>query len=494
MANTIFGTTLLPNIGRMSYRNIQFDCRIQTTVKGEVVPDSAGRTTKFMQYTFATDAIVSLDRGNTVTGTPVSNTIDNQFQVLRQQLSQPAGTFTYTGKGFGSPFIVNAPGGKVFDVAWGPVPKVLEFIPLGGSRSASVKWQCVVRIPEQMAPTGGFGSLPLLQFNFSTVVGYDADGYSTLDIKGLYEMAMTRPVQSDVTLATTADDLRESVIARLTDGWPLDTFKVTTRKFAVSEDKRTLEFDLQLQELPPIGNPAGITTATGEFTFKPERSRLLQSTFRWICTLRGTYTVPPGKPRRLAWLAFVSMWRFRMIQSQLGGFGQATAAQLQEAARLLQNGSPGPGGILTPSGAEALAAHFRAINNPNLVPTLPVIDPPSIQALREFYFVNNLATRGTESDRTGIQFNQEKMRAIPVSLSGSEGLYEDSRTITFEATWTLLSNLRNILWATGLWRRSGLEGGEFWESSIKSISGPRGPLANQLDPAACAIVDFGNPG
>lgn len=483
MATT--GTALLPDIGTLSYNGVSF-CQLYTSVMtGDVVQDSANRTTKYVKYSLTVDADVVLEDEE------ADASIDRQFQIIRRLLSQQAGTLTYSGKGFGEVFIINKPGGTIFDVAWGPIPKIIEFIPLGGSCAAKLKWQVTFCIPEITQPNQSVnffglqiagGNVPVLQFTFATAVNYDADGFSQLGIKGILELGMTRPTQDNTLLTRTVDTFRQAFLVRITKDFDLTRFKVTSRTFNVSEDKRTLEFGFILQQQPFMGNPAGILTATGDFTFRPEKPRFLRSTVQWLCTLRATYTVPPGSPRRLAWLAFVSLWRVRMIQSQLGGIPDLASVQIL----VNQQNQTNPA-------ANAAAVQLANVNIPP--PQAIVFNSAELQALLNFLFQNGIGDRGTEGqDGKGTTVSvANRQRAIPISFSSSEGLYEESKTISFEAQWRLLSVFQRILISTGLWRRSGIEGGTLWESSVRAISGSFGPLTNILDPKSQAIVDFGHP-
>ncbi len=74
-------------------------------------------------------------------------------------------------------------------------------------------------------------------------------------------------------------------------------------------------------------------------------------------------------------------------------------------------------------------------------------------------------------------------------------MYLDSRTITFEASWKLLTSLSHILIASGVWRWfKGTLGGNLWSASVRDISGWKGNLANKLDPSADVVVDMGGSG
>ena len=82
-------------------------------------------------------------------------------------------------------------------------------------------------------------------------------------------------------------------------------------------------------------------------------------------------------------------------------------------------------------------------------------------------------------------------KAIIIDFSGDEGLYLDSKTMTFSATWRLTRTISAILIASGLWKKVPFDGGTFWSTSVTDISGWQGNLQNNLDPTQDLIVDFG---
>jgi hypothetical protein len=213
-----------------------------------------------------------------------------------------------------------------------------------------------------------------------------------------------------------------------------------------------LEWDFSLEELPPMGVPEGMLTARGNFTVKPEKTGPLAGLVQWICTLRGTYTVPKGQPRRLAYIAFTTLWNFRMRQSVLGSLpADIVLTQVQNAAHAAFAANAPEFFTLFPDYQAAATAAQNAVNNSQAI------------------------TR----------------RALPLSFLIDEGIYLDSKTISFEASWRIITSFNNLIVATGLWQSSGLEGGNRWATSVKNISGPFSWLDNSVDPAALAIVDFG---
>lgn len=463
------GTTLLPDIGSLKYGTAlgtaDFTCLYRSIMSGKATKDASGRTVKFMEYTLSVDATVTLQGKNT--------TIDGQMTSLRRILDAQAGQLTFTGKGFGT-LVVNPQGGVgqggVFDVNWGPKPETIEFIPLGGSRSANVKWVVTFCIPEIDSPVrvrSGIENRPVLQFNFDTSLTYGDDFYSGIRYKGTLEIPLTREIQNKRTLSSTVDDFRTRFMAQIVTPDLLTRFRVKTRSFDVSRDKRTLEFTVELEEITPTGLPAGIESAEGEYTIRPlKESKTLQGTVRWICTLSMTYTIPNNVPKRLTWIMFANMWVFRMAQSRLADV-------------------PGIPGLVQINNNVAVNSYIGAGYQRNI---------------EQFLAANNIVPGGTSNplpagnripDTIPGAIAQSKV-AIPTSLVVREGLCLNSKTVTYEATWQLTTRLKRLLLAAGLFRPTGLEGGNLWAASVASISGGKSWLENRLDPAGEVIVDFGS--
>lgn len=131
------GQSTVPDVGVLSYNGCIFSPLFETNVSGRCVQDEAQRTTMYMLYTITVDGYVTPTEDNKITITMAD---------LKFKLSQHAGELRYEGRG--NDIVVNVPGGKNKDVKWGPVPKILEFQPLGGGKTAKVKWTVEVAIVE----------------------------------------------------------------------------------------------------------------------------------------------------------------------------------------------------------------------------------------------------------------------------------------------------------------------------------------------------------
>lgn len=436
--NFTTGPSTLPGIGTLSYNGCKFSALFETRLSGDVVKDAAVRTTKFMGYDLQADGYVTLPDGAVDISANMAN--------LRTLLTAQGGALVYTGRGFD--LSVNNGAGSVADAAWGPVPKLIEFQPLGGGLSAKVVWSVKVHLPE--IPRGVRAGASMLQFNCETSVTYGEDWYSGISVRGTMEIPLTRRTQATRTLTTTVDDLRGQLDRRIFNGIDLSRFRVAHRNYNISRDKRTLEFDVAVEEKPYMDIPPACTMARGTYSVRPSKSGA--GLCNWMCTLRATYTVRNDRSKRLAWYPFLALMRLRMNQSTTGVI-------------------PNPGGNQNP-GAAALQvlANINAVN--------AAIGPGALW--RNIFGLQ--------------QQGQQSRKAWLIDLSFDEGLYADSKTMSFSATWRLVTTFDAILLASGLWRKVpelDAQGRSLWATTVADAAGSQSWLANRLDPALDLIVDFG---
>jgi len=460
--NFTTGPSTLMDIGTLSYNGCVFSPLFVTTVSGKAVKDNAQRTVKYMEYLITADGYVTAPTNVALTG------VNATTAQLRNLLTAQGGAFVYEGRG--CDIVVNPAGGGagVGDVVWGPVPELLEFQPLGGGLCAKVQWQVKVHITEVPQSKGGsFVTLAalaptLLQFNYETVVTYTEDGFSVLSASGTLEIPMTRvPSQKTRTLTTTVDALRSQIETRVMTGIDLTRFHVTNREFHVSRDKRTMDWSFTVEEKPYMDLPQDCTIARGTYNVRPARAGM--GLCSWLCTLRATYVVRGpfrsidginNKPRRLAWLAFLALLRLRMGQSVLGNVVPDVKGNQNPAAAPVAN-------ILGAGLLLSAAASWKTFLN------------KQTQALGP----------------TGPGAN-----AWLIDFSFDEGLYLDSKTTSFSATWRLVTTFSHILLASGLWKKlpeQDAQGNNIWATSMNSVSKSQSWLLNQLDPKLDVIVDFG---
>lgn len=438
------GPATLPDVGILQYNGCTFSPLFETKVSGKMVQDNAGRTVKCTEYVLTADGYVTLPDGATEIGPTMAT--------LATLLQQQGGALQYQGRGFD--LIVNVPGGvplggatSQVDVAWGPIPELLEFQPLGAGRSAKVKWQVKVTLPVTAT-----NRILFLQLNYETTVSYSEDGYSSLSIRGTMEIPLTRrPDQRTRAIgSTTVDDFRRALENRILSGIDLSRFRVTRREFPVSRDKRTLEFTVEAEEKPYMDLPPSCTIARGSFNVRP--AKVGMGLCNWHCTLRMSYAVRADQSRRVAWVSFLALLRLRMGQSQLGNIPAGGVQQNPNA--------PAPAAGL-PAFGDLFGAGVRALN--------------AFQTAQ-------------------AQANRPTRRAFLIDFSIDEGLCLDSKTTTFSATWKLVTTFSHILEASGLWVKlpeRDAQGRSLWAISMRDVQGSQSWLPNRLDPTLDVIVDFG---
>ena len=461
-SNFTTGSTLLPDTGELTYNGCVFSPLFETKVSGNPIKDNAKRTVKFIEYTIVADGYVTL-------GEKLANNISSNMATLYRLLTAQGGALTYKGKALD--IIVNPqggnPGGGLHvgpvrpirpspnnDVAWGPIPDLLEFQPLGGGLSAKIQWKVTTRLPPPSVASVS-NSLGILQLNYETSVTYNEDGYSSLSIKGTTEIPMTRtPSQATRSVPKTADSYRELLERRVLKGIDLGKFRLTKRIFSVSRDKRTLEWDVAAEEKPYMDLPPKCTIAKGSYSVRPAKAG--PGLVLWLCTLRATYTVRADASRSTAWWVFLELLRLRMEQSKNTPIPDATDNNSSTKLTLVENIFGGA------TGSQALIQIKKKIEN------------------------------------TATQKKDLSRRAWLIDFSLDEGLYLDSKTISFSATWRLTCNFRDILIASGLWRK--VEEGKrtpdknAWALSMKDVMGSKSWLPNTLDPSLDLIIDFGSTG
>lgn len=439
------------------YNGCVFSPLFETMVSGNAVKDNANRTVMYMEYTITVDGYVTLPTGDL--------SVHPVMLSLRQLLMAQGGNLVYRGRGMD--IIVNPPGailGSVSnDVAWGPVPEILEFQPLGGGRSAKVKWEVKVRIPE-LAAKRDVGVRPFLQFNYETTCNYSEDGYSSLTVKGTMEIPMTRITQKTRTLTATIDDFRVQLDRRIFRGIDLTRFTIKRRDYNVSRDKRVMEFNVQVDEKPYMDLPPYSTMARGTYSVRPAKAGM--GLVMWLCTLRASYTVRADMPRRWSWIMFMWLLRLRMASAFDGNIPK------------VKDGDQNPGKI--------------AVAKVNKISTKFIV--AWLSPLASIF--------GSKTD------SDELVKARPwlIDFSFEEGLYQDSKTTSFSATWRMVTTFSHILLASGVWKKLPEQGNRnenLWETSMNvagSLGGQRtGPngvmcasswLRNRIDPKLDIIVDF----
>jgi hypothetical protein len=463
------GSTVLPDVGQLSYNGVIFSSLFSSSIKGTVIKDEAQRTTKYMQWVLNVEGVVTLG--------PDDVTIDNRMVTLWQKLNQHAGQLTYTGRGFGN-ININPQGALVAggragfivgqqDVAWGPVPETFNFTPLGTGLSALVSWSVTFRLtPYGATKVARQGILkkvpffgPILQFNEEITVTIAEDGYSQLSIHGTLELPATRNTVNDRSTDAAVlqmVDYQKAIMDAVSDTIDLTRYLVPRRSFSYSRDRRTLQWEFTADEQPPMGLPPWATQARGHFSVRPHKTG--RSIVRWVCSMRCSYVIRKDFDRNNAYRAFVSLLNARYLSYPKGHLPDIKESKEDEGENernaIRKNLWPVLRGIA--SGIDSFEKIFGI--QQKVIVTTTKKNPPTAWI---YYF--------------GLD----------------EGLYLDSKTVTFEVNWMLLTTFSTLLKACGFLQDSGIEGGNLWRTSMANITGHGSWLANQLKTGEDVIVDFG---
>jgi hypothetical protein len=473
------GSFNLPDTGELTYNGVRFSSLFHSRLQGVAVKDAAGRTVKVVEWRLMAEGIVTLyTTGNT--NTPNQTSIDSTLSIMRQKLDQQGGTLIYKGRGFGD-LTVNAPGGTgLRDVAWGPTPETFDFTPLGNGLSAAVVWGCTVRIaeyktlkPENRGLTNLEGIKDfavegqILQFNEEISISYKSDGYSTFSVNGTLEVAQTRKTVDDRGVDTRfLESQRQRLMGLIGSRIDLTRFYLPTRNFHFSRDRRTMEWDFSADEQAPMGNPTWATQARGNFNIRPVKEGV--AIIRWICSMRCTYVIRKDFDRYNAWRAFLMLYIARKSATQLGHLANAFKKD-----RANQGNDPNK------------AVDFL---RGALAPVLPLAPSPLSPNLLwgSFFGENKNAAQDKKVN------DQETAISWPTYWGTDEGLYMDSKTVTFEVHWLLSTTPSTVLIASGFLRTSKNEKKDVWAASMRDICGGSSWLKNNIGNAeGDVIVDFG---
>ena len=147
------------DLGQVVYNDFLFPPALNTSVQCTPVYDDTDRSIMYMLYRIRIEFIIDLDLVGKLgeTGTETSawatgaskGSIDNQMAHLRRKLCQPGRTLHIANLGLGPDLRINDPAvNYVWDVTWGPKPRMISWKPLGMNRAATVTWECEVGLVE----------------------------------------------------------------------------------------------------------------------------------------------------------------------------------------------------------------------------------------------------------------------------------------------------------------------------------------------------------
>lgn len=152
------------DLGQVTYNGFLFPPALNSSVQCTPVYDDTDRSLMYMMYRIRVEFIIDLDHvgklgeaagENVAKDTGASKgSIDNQIAHLRRQLCQVGRKLHIANIGLGPDLYINDPAiNSVWDVTWGPKPRVISWKPLGMNRACSVVWECEVGLVECENPS-----------------------------------------------------------------------------------------------------------------------------------------------------------------------------------------------------------------------------------------------------------------------------------------------------------------------------------------------------
>jgi hypothetical protein len=260
--------------------------------RAKPIKDTAGRTTKYVEYEIIVErAFVEREAGQDDTSSVLED--------MRRILTTQGLPLSYNDKGFG---ILDVDQVNVKDVRFGPEPELFDFQPFGSGVSAMVNWKVKTWIPACPPPDEDHFFDALAEFCFDQEHSLDKDGYSTISVRGVIEIAMTRMADGRK-IPDHVDAYRERVQTTVPIGFDRQGFDWKT-----DMSKRIANFswqDVQIRD----ALPQNITSTT----LKHE-TRAKMPFVRWENTISGTVIPPPNVTKEFAFRTFLSLamarWSF----------------------------------------------------------------------------------------------------------------------------------------------------------------------------------------
>ena len=328
------------NLGYIAYNGFTFSgprFRWQVSVRPEFSKD--GRTTIANITTLTVR--YHLSDGFNIDPNVSSNNVDTGYnhaqsvheygrrnvQWLRSMLMKSGSRLTISGMGFdvdinpGTQASV-ASNLNLFDVRWGPKPIRCDIVPIGDGVFWQVDWVCEFALPECVASTGlghdGYLSLngsygaSYIGFPYNLLSGaednletltYGVDwtidhaGLTVRAIRGEYSVAVHRKSTAYVNgsrtdIPFTADEIREMIAPIVPD-----EFQRVSQRYQMSEDKRTMTFEIIDRELASEnGMPPGVVDMQMSHAVSMEGLGL-PGNRDIVCTMSGSVEVMKGVPK-----------------------------------------------------------------------------------------------------------------------------------------------------------------------------------------------------
>lgn len=288
----------VPTVGTVRYNGYTFDGASRLSVRTEFVTDDADREIIYHKHTITVRAVIQSDGSTNL-----------PMEEIRARLSKQGAELLVVNNGFGRiqhhPTQTAAPR----DVRWGPKPKMLSWVPLGGGNAAEIEWQCEIcqaacGLDNAIAFTDG----SVLALNYSADYTLDPHGDTTRVLTGYLEIAQSRFGNNTY---FSADQYRERISPE-----PPEGFMRVSRNFHISEDKSRLNFTIVDRQIPSENPwPEGVTEISCEYDVRWSQK---QGSI-YMASLNMDVRGRRGIPKARLWAHFTTLMRQKVMSSDAGG-------------------------------------------------------------------------------------------------------------------------------------------------------------------------------
>lgn len=308
------------NVARVMYNGFRFPFARKTSASFTPEMSADGRATKYLRLDLHVEFVwvplgAVYDPTGHITnwGYDQTATTDATFPNLRRRLTSPGQPLRFIDQGLGT---ISVQDGTNFDVNNGPKPKVVSATPIAGSRALNVVWECSTWIPNCLSLSNN-GQNGITEFTYSVAFSIDASGLTTTSISGSAEIALSRnpnanSFQAGNATRDTADSIRDDILKF----FPRQLGFNRTQNFSLSEDRKSLRFTINDQEIPS-DNPFFPGIVSQKVT-RRYASSIKEGFTKWQGSVSGSIEVAPGFSKLRAWTAFASIFEDVFSKRTLG--------------------------------------------------------------------------------------------------------------------------------------------------------------------------------
>jgi hypothetical protein len=310
--------------GYLFYNGYRFPPQIKLRVETVPMADSANRATKYVQYTFYVDFIVTYEDWVDNQAASTTGTCDDMMTMIRRRLTQTGCEFKFNGQGFGGLWVNRGRGCgsmhtqpddtsstapiPVVDATFGPHPQIMVCEPLGSNKVWRVTWSCTVTVPE-CCETGNNPYAPwnLYELTYDQSWTIDEQGMTIRTTTATVEMPGYR-MSGGVALLNMVDKYREVLFPLIPAGF------LRTQTYSMDRAKRKMEIIIIDREVPS-DVPFWPNTANMSIVFSIDGDPWGAN---WSASCSGSITLAPGVPKFYAFSVFAALFLDRFNRGNIG--------------------------------------------------------------------------------------------------------------------------------------------------------------------------------